>query len=179
LKAVNNAGFGKEILKDVITKRKSVLGENENLFPPLNVHATALSSESIQIGWTDWHLKPEESISDDRYYSVRYNIETSNAKYKFKNATERNLIISDLKPNTLYDFSVKLIIGKRESDWSMTTSQMTMELSPAPHNITIKSDPKTPTSVFLTWQAPSNSPSNGGMINFNFVCIINLKPYLF
>ena len=105
------------------------LGENENLFPPLNVHATSLSPESIQIDWTDWHLKPDEEIPDDRYYLIRYNIEKSNAKYQFRNASERNLVITDLKPNTLYDFSVRLVIGRRESDWSMTTSQMTMELS--------------------------------------------------
>ena len=105
------------------------MGENENLFPPLNVHATSLSPESIQIDWTDWHLKPEDDIPDDRHYLVRYNIEKSNAKYQFRNSSERNLIITDLKPNTLYDFAVRLVIGRRESDWSMTTSQMTMELS--------------------------------------------------
>jgi hypothetical protein len=29
----------------------------------------------------------------------------------------------------LYDFAVRLIMGSRESDWSLTTSQMTMEAS--------------------------------------------------
>ena len=111
---------------------KIALGENENLFPPLNVHATSLSPESIQIDWTDWHLKPEDDIPDDRHYLVRYNIEKSNAKYQFRNSSERNLIITELKPNTLYDFAVRLVIGRRESDWSMTTSQMTMELSRIP-----------------------------------------------
>ena len=61
-----------------------------------------------------------------------YNIEKSNAKYQFRNSSERNLIITELKPNTLYDFAVRLVIGRRESDWSMTTSQMTMELSRIP-----------------------------------------------
>ncbi len=130
IKAVNNAGYGMEALKDVVTKRKSVLGEHENLFPPLNVQAVAISPYSIEIRWTDWHLKPEEPIPDDRQYTIRYNMaEASSPKFKFRNSSERNTIISDLEPNTLYDFSVKLVIGKRESDWSMTTSQMTMELS--------------------------------------------------
>lgn len=106
------------------------LGENEKLFPPLNVQGVAISPQSIELSWTDWHLKPEESIPDDRHYMVRYNIaDLSNAKYKHKNSTERKLILSDLKPNTLYDFSVRLVIGSRESDWSMTSSQMTMESS--------------------------------------------------
>jgi hypothetical protein len=155
LKAINNAGFGMEVLKDVVTKRKSALADNENLFPPLNVQAVAISSQSIEVRWTDWHLKPDESIPDDRYYSIRYNIAADQSiKYKFKNATERNIIISDLKPNTLYDFSVRLVIGRRESEWSMTTSQMTMEQSPAPRDITIKSDPNTPNTVILTWSPP-------------------------
>lgn len=114
----------------------SALGENENLFPPLNVQAAAMSSDSIELRWTDWHLKPEESIPDDRYYSVRYCIaqsdnsasaESHETVYKYKNSTERSVMINDLVAGTLYDFSVKLVIDTRESDWSMTTSQMTME----------------------------------------------------
>ena len=149
-----------EILKDVVTKRKSALGENENLFPPLNVQAVAISSQSIEVRWTDWHLKPEEQIPDDRIYTVRYNI-ADNSKYKFKNASERNVIITDLKPNTLYDFSVRLVINRRESDWSMTTSQMTMETSPAPSDINIISDPSSPNNVVISWVAP-NLPLNSG-----------------
>ncbi len=161
LKAVNNAGYGMEILKDVVTKRKSVLGENENLFPPLNVQAVAISPYSVEIRWTDWHLKPEEPIPDDRNYIIRYNIAdtSNNPKYKYKNATDRNAIVSDLKPNTLYDFAVKLAIGKRESDWSMTTSQMTMELSPAPRDIQIRNDPNSATSLILSWLPPTTSNS--------------------
>lgn len=113
-------------------------------------------------------MKPEEQIPDDRIYLVRYNIaDMSNAKYKFRNATERNVIISDLKANTLYDFSVRLVISRRESDWSMTTSQMTMETSPAPSDLNIKSDPNSPSNVIITWLAP-NLPSNSGNLNFYF-----------
>ena len=89
-----------------------------------------ISPQSIEVKWTDWHLKTEEQIPDDRHYLIRYNIaDISNAKYKYKNASERNVIINDLKSNTLYDFAVRLVIGIRESDWSMTSSQMTMESS--------------------------------------------------
>lgn len=168
LKAANNMGYGMEILKDVITKRKSALGENENLFPPLNVQAVVISAQSIEVRWTDWHLKPEEQIPDDRYYVVRYNIaDMSNAKYKYKNATERNVIISDLKSSTLYDFAVRLVIGNRESDWSMTTSQMTMESAPAPRDVSIKSDPNNPSAVIISWQAPNYATTTGNLIIIN------------
>lgn len=180
LKAVNNAGQGMEILKDVITKRKSMLDEAENLFPPLNVQAVAISPHSVELRWTDWHLKPDESIPDDRRYVIRYSVadystSSSAPKYTFKNATERSAIISDLKPNTLYDFAVKLAVGKRESDWSMTTSQMTMELTAAPRDIQIKSDPISPsTSVVLSWLPPTTSTtSNSGMLYFLLLLSLN------
>ena len=153
-----------------MTKRKSALGENENLFPPLNVQAVAISPHSIELRWTDWHLKPDDQIPDDRHYSIRYNVadmsgsNTAAIKYKHKNATERNAIISELRPNTLYDFAVKLVIAKRESDWSMTTSQMTMDLSPAPRDIQIRSDKANPTNLILSWLSPTsaNPQSNPG-----------------
>lgn len=167
LKAKNNAGLGKEILKDVITKRKSALGENENLFPPLNVQAVAISPQSIEVRWTDWHLKQDESIPDDRYYTVQYSTnEMSSDEYLFKNSTERNVIISNLNANTLYDFAVRLVIGSRKSDWSMTSSQMTMESSPAPRDIRIKSDPDNPSNVIINWKAPNYSLISGYVISF-------------
>jgi len=128
LKAGNNVGYGQEMLKEVLTKRKSVLSDAEYLFPPLNLQAQTISQHLIELSWTDWHLKTDEEIPDDRLYLIRYN-EAESQKYKFVNASERNVQIDELKANTLYDFAVKLVVGRRESDWSMTTSQMTMEMS--------------------------------------------------
>ncbi len=162
IKAKNNMGSGVEVLKDVITKRKSALDENENLFPPLNVQAVAISPHSIEVRWTDWHLKQDETIPDDRFYTVQYSTsEMSSESYLYRNASERNVIVSNLKANTLYDFAVRLVIGVRKSDWSMTTSQMTMESSPAPRDIRIKSDPDEPSNVIITWEAPNYSLING------------------
>jgi len=162
LKAKNNVGVGVEILKDVITKRKSALADNENLFPPLNVQAVAISPHSIEVRWTDWHLKQDEAIPDDRFYTVQYSTaEMSSESYLYRNASERNVIVSNLKANTLYDFAVRLVIGARKSDWSMTTSQMTMESSPAPRDIRIRSDPDDPSNVVINWEAPNYSLING------------------
>ena len=155
------------------------------------MQAFTISPESIEIRWTDFHLKQEEVIPDDRYYSIRYNVnDMSNEKYKFRNATERNAIISDLKSNTLYDFAVQVVIGRRQSEWSMTTSQMTMETSlanqsfvwykifftklrlftqgPAPREIRIRSDPKLPTSVIINWLSPNYSSISGTVSLINF-----------
>jgi hypothetical protein len=155
LRASNNMGYGMEILKDVITKRKVAVGENEMIFPPLNVHSVAISSHSIEVKWTDWHLKPDETIPDARFYTVRYKIaDDKNFKFKFTTSKEREIILNGLRPNTLYDLGVRLEIGNRHSDWSLTSSQMTLEQSPAPRDITIKSDPQNPKNVILSWLPP-------------------------
>lgn len=146
LKAGNKFGYGREILKEVITKRKSVLSDSEFLFPPLNLQAQTISQHIIELSWIDWHLRNNEDIPDDRFYKIRYSLSSSNdqlqLKYKYKNSTERRIQLDDLKPDTLYDFAVKLIAGKRESEWSMTTSQMTMEAikGSIPIDIKLKSD---------------------------------------
>ena len=141
------------------------MDENENLFPPLNVQAVAISPQSIEVRWTDWHLKQDEPIPDDRLYTVQYSTsEMSSDEYLYKNSTVRNVIISNLKPNTLYDFSVKLVIGTRYSDWSMTSSQMTMEASPAPRDVGIKSDPNEQSNVIISWKAPNYSLISGNLV---------------
>lgn len=85
----------------------------------------------------------------------------SSDEYLHKNSSARNVIISNLRPNTLYDFSVRLVIGTRNSDWSMTSSQMTMEASPAPRDVGIKSDLNEPSNVIISWKAPNYSLISG------------------
>lgn len=50
-------------------------------------------------------------VTDNRYYVVRYTSHhhSSNVRYKYHNATDLNCMINDLKPNTLYEFTVKLV----------------------------------------------------------------------
>lgn len=49
-------------------------------------------------------------MRDKRTYVVKYQAE--NSKSRQVNVTDFNVIISDLKPNTLYEFMVKLVKGK-------------------------------------------------------------------
>ena len=50
-------------------------------------------------------------VTDNRYYVVRYTSyhRSSNPRYKFFNSTDLNYMIHDLKPNTEYEFTVKLV----------------------------------------------------------------------
>lgn len=50
------------------------------------------------------------NIEDESLYVVRYNAYSPNSvRYKYVNTTEQSCIINDLKPNTQYEFTVKLI----------------------------------------------------------------------
>lgn len=48
-------------------------------------------------------------MEDERLYLIRYNAYSLNPRYKYVNTTELSCIINDLKPNTQYEFTVKLI----------------------------------------------------------------------
>lgn len=50
------------------------------------------------------------NVEDERLYLIRYNAYSpNNIRYKYFNTTELSCIINDLKPNTQYEFTVKLI----------------------------------------------------------------------
>jgi neogenin len=50
-------------------------------------------------------------VTDSRYYVVRYTPShySNNPRYKYFNATDLNCMIDDLKPNTQYEFTVKVV----------------------------------------------------------------------
>lgn len=74
-------------------------------------------------------------------------------------------MISELKPNTQYEFEVKVVKGRRESSWSMSVINTTMSAAPAspPKDLLIKIDDKTPLSVLLQWQPPKQT--NGPILS--------------
>lgn len=53
----------------------------------------------------------QQYVTDKRYYVVRYTPfhHNNNPRYKYYNATDLNCMIDDLKPNTQYEFTVKLV----------------------------------------------------------------------
>lgn len=108
--------------------------ETNNLIPPIGLKANVISPNSIEVSWTDnslldfdvlhftlnWNffyyalvnfynlLQP--NVNDERLYIVRYNAYApGNEKYKYTNTTDLSCIVNDLKPNTLYEFTVKLV----------------------------------------------------------------------
>ena len=96
------------------------------MIPPVGLTARVLSPNTIMVMWSDNALGRNQRITDSRYYTVRYNAKAAR-KVKYVNSTSLNIHIDDLKPNTDYEFAVKVIKGRRESTWSMSVFNKTDE----------------------------------------------------
>jgi hypothetical protein len=98
------------------------------MMPPIGLKAIVLSSSTIVVTWTDNSLGRSQRITDSRYYTVRYTtLPNHNRRHRAINSTDLNAHIDDLKPDTQYEFAVKVIKGRRESTWSMTVVNATQE----------------------------------------------------
>ncbi|GFT27262.1 neogenin [Nephila pilipes] len=64
--------------------------------------------------------------------------------------------MSPFRPNTQYEFSVKVVKGSRESTWSMSVINSTHEAAPAspPRDLTVIQSEDDTSSVTLSWQPP-------------------------
>ena len=96
------------------------------MIPPIGLRAIVISSTTIVLTWSDNTLGRNQRITDNRFYTVRYNPKMSR-KHKTINSTDLNVHIDDLKPNTDYEFGVKVIKGRRQSTWSLSAFNKTFE----------------------------------------------------
>ena len=94
--------------------------------PPLGLKAVVLTANTVLLTWTDNSLGASQRVNDNRYYTVTYNPKTSHKK-KNINSTDLNAHIEDLRPDTEYEFSVKVIKGRRQSPPSMSIFVRTHE----------------------------------------------------
>ncbi|XP_010191234.1 PREDICTED: neogenin-like, partial [Mesitornis unicolor] len=148
LKAFNNVGEGIPLYESAVTRPHSDTSEVDlfvinapytpvpdpsPMMPPVGVQASILSHDTIRITWADNSLPKNQKITDARYYTVRWKTNIpANTKYKTANATTLSYLVTGLKPNTLYEFSVMVTKGRRSSTWSMTAHGTTFELGTAP-----------------------------------------------
>ncbi|CAB0030178.1 unnamed protein product, partial [Trichogramma brassicae] len=172
LRAKNEAGEGLQVYANVRTIERSASDNAAPLQPPVGLKADVMSHSTVVLYWTDSSLSKNQYVTDKRYYVVRYTSyhRSNNPKYKYENATDLNCMIHDLKPNTEYEFSVKVVKGRRESQWSMVALNKTLEAKPAssPRDLTVQGIDDHPKSVLLRWQPPkqSNGDINGYTISY-------------
>ncbi|XP_049574334.1 neogenin 1a isoform X3 [Syngnathus scovelli] len=159
LKAFNNVGEGIPVYESAITRPQSV-PDPTPMMPPVGVQASVLSHDTIKVTWADNSLPKNQKITDNRYYTVRWKTNIpANTKMKVANTTSLNHMVSGLKPNTLYEFSVMVTKGRRTSTWSMTAQGTTFETIPSssPKDVTVVSKENKPRTIIINWQPPSEA----------------------
>ncbi|XP_055381759.1 neogenin [Condylostylus longicornis] len=157
LRARNIKGDGPPIYDNVKTREEEPLDIPAPLEVPVGLRAITMSSSSIVVYWIDTTLSKSQHVIDNRHYSVRYSTVGSN-RYRYHNTTDLNCMITDLKPNTQYEFAVKVVKGRRESAWSMSVLNSTLPnvpLSP-PRDLVVRVDEYNPQNVLLQWQPPKH-----------------------
>ncbi|XP_074152357.1 neogenin isoform X8 [Sminthopsis crassicaudata] len=175
LKAFNNVGEGIPLYESAVTRPHTDTSEVDlfvvnapytpvpdptPMMPPVGVQASILSHDTIRITWADNSLPKHQKITDSRYYTVRWKTNIpANTKYKTANATTLSYLVTGLKPNTLYEFSVMVTKGRRSSTWSMTAHGTTFELVPTspPKDVTVVSKEGKPRTIIVNWQPPSEA----------------------
>ncbi|XP_060231111.1 neogenin isoform X9 [Meriones unguiculatus] len=175
LKAFNNVGEGIPLYESAVTRPHTDTSEVDlfvinapytpvpdptPMMPPVGVQASILSHDTVRITWADNSLPKHQKITDSRYYTVRWKTNIpANTKYKNANATTLSYLVTGLKPNTLYEFSVMVTKGRRSSTWSMTAHGATFELVPTspPKDVTVVSKEGKPRTIIVNWQPPSEA----------------------
>uniref|UniRef100_A0A7N5KPR5 Neogenin n=1 Tax=Ailuropoda melanoleuca TaxID=9646 RepID=A0A7N5KPR5_AILME len=159
LKAFNNVGEGIPLYESAVTRPHTV-PDPTPMMPPVGVQASILSHDTIRITWADNSLPKHQKITDSRYYTVRWKTNIpANTKYKNANATTLSYLVTGLKANTLYEFSVMVTKGRRSSTWSMTAHGTTFEFVPTspPKDVTVVSKEGKPRTIIVNWQPPSEA----------------------
>ncbi|KAI1904386.1 hypothetical protein AGOR_G00005110 [Albula goreensis] len=178
LKAFNNMGEGIPVYESAITRPQSdpidpdvdlyelfhppytPVPDPTPMLPPVGVQASVLSHDTIKVTWADNSLPKNQKITDARYYTVRWKTNIpANTKFKTANTTNLSHMVTGLKPNTLYEFSIMVTKGRRTSTWSMTAHGTTFETTPSssPKDVTVVSKEGRPRTIIVNWQPPSEA----------------------
>ncbi|XP_063603136.1 neogenin-like [Penaeus indicus] len=162
LRAFNSVGDGQPVYEQVRT-RPPEPPSAPTLTPPVGLKAEVLTPFTVALQWTDTTLNRNQYISDTRFYTVRYttfaSATSSSPRFRYRNASDVTCLIDNLKPNTVYEFAVKTIKGRRESPWSLVTSNTTLQARPSspPRDITVVPIPGEPHTIVFNWQPPKQA----------------------
>ncbi|XP_043866604.1 neogenin isoform X1 [Drosophila mojavensis] len=158
LRARNIKGDGPPIYDNIKTRDEEPLDVPVPLEVPVGLRAITMSSSSIVVYWIDTMLNKNQHVTDNRHYTVSYGITGSN-RYRYHNTTDLNCMINDLRPNTQYEFAVKVVKGRRESAWSMSVLNTTYQNVPVtpPREVSVRLDEQNPHNVIVQWLPPKHT----------------------
>lgn len=103
LKAYNDIGDGRPVYDTTRTREQNDddFAFNSPLPPPIGLHARILSSKAALLTWMDSSLPENQFIPDNRYYIIRYTvtktIHNGKARHQYKNCSDLNFMIDDLR----------------------------------------------------------------------------------
>ncbi|XP_052840225.1 neogenin isoform X8 [Drosophila gunungcola] len=158
LRARNVKGDGPPIYDNIKTRDEEPVDAPTPLEVPVGLRAITMSSSSIVVYWIDTMLNKNQHVTDNRHYTVSYGITGSN-RYRYHNTSDLNCMINDLRPNTQYEFAVKVVKGRRESSWSMSVLNSTYQNVPVtpPREVTVRLDELNPPTVIVQWIPPKHT----------------------
>nr|XP_016943279.1 neogenin isoform X3 [Drosophila suzukii] len=158
LRARNVKGDGPPIYDNIKTRDEEPVDAPTPLEVPVGLRAITMSSSSIVVYWIDTMLNKNQHVTDNRHYTVSYGITGSN-RYRYHNTSDLNCMINDLRPNTQYEFAVKVVKGRRESSWSMSVLNSTYQNVPVtpPREVTVRLDEMNPPTVIIQWIPPKHT----------------------
>ncbi|XP_017027034.1 neogenin isoform X3 [Drosophila kikkawai] len=158
LRARNVKGDGVPIYDNIKTRDEEPVDAPTPLEVPVGLRAITMSSSSIVVYWIDTMLNKNQHVTDNRHYTVSYGI-TGSSRYRYHNTTDLNCMINDLRPNTQYEFAVKVVKGRRESSWSMSVLNQTHQNVPVtpPREVTVRLDEQNPPTVIIQWMPPKHT----------------------
>lgn len=111
MRAKNSVGDGKPVYDTVRTSDEIAFDIPSPLEVPVGLRAVPMSGSSIVVYWIDTTLNKNQPLKDNRHYVIKYHpVGSSRARYF--NTTILNGMIADLRPNTMYEFAVKVVKGK-------------------------------------------------------------------
>lgn len=154
LRAHNRIGDGKPRYDYVRTRDEEPYDAPAALEVPVGLRAMTMSATAIVVYWTDTTLNGKQKVADKRHYTVRYNMMGS-SRYRYLNTTELNYMLGDLRPNSQYEFAVKVVKARRESDWSMSVLNTTAVQLAAPRELNVRADLSAgagAAAVVVSWQ---------------------------
>ncbi|XP_033874675.3 fibronectin type III domain-containing protein 1-like isoform X1 [Acipenser ruthenus] len=177
LQAQNALGQSPPVYRAVMTKKKP--SEPDELYEPKDISVRVMSPQSVFVSWVDpvYEKQKKSDISSTRHYTIRYREKGESARWDYKHATQRRVLVDKLSPDNMYEFSVQISQGERDGKWSVSVFQRTPESAPtgSPENFEVQPLKGKGTAVTATWEPPLDT--NGKIREYILSYAPALKPF--
>ncbi|XP_058624116.1 protogenin B [Onychostoma macrolepis] len=119
---------------------------------PDHIHAAANSSAAVSLSWG----RPAFSSGKPVSYSVRYGALSPSdaATVRYVQTSEQTVTVTGLRPNTRYEFSVRLHMDQMSSPWSDSVYQRTLLEAPSCPPRSVRVSLIEDDTALVSWKQP-------------------------